>query len=138
MPLSVSSMKTIIYTALYLLLASAVAYMSVVYLGMAGMGRALLLLTTGFALAGASAFTAAYSGWWGEKGGQMATVILRNLLGIPLLFAGFVLAWLEPSPFLINPHITLKLLGLFLIFLGSIPFVMGHIELGWRTHMPSV
>ncbi len=65
-------------------------------------------------------------------------VYMRNLLGIPLCFSGFVLAWLEPSPLLLNPNITLKLIGPFLIILGSIPFIRGHIELGWRTHMPSV
>jgi len=131
-------MKTVIYTAIYLLLASAVAYISVVFLGMAGMGKAIYLIVIGFALVGSSAFTSAYSRWWGEKGGQWATIILRNLLGIPLWFAGFVLAWIEPSPFLLNPNITLKLIGSLLIILGSIPFIWGHIELGWRTHMPSV
>ncbi|MEW6584170.1 MAG: isoprenylcysteine carboxylmethyltransferase family protein [Nitrospirota bacterium] len=131
-------MRTIIYTAIYLLLASAVAYIAVLYPGMAGMGKAIYLILFGFALVGASAFTAAYSKWWGEKGGQWATIILRNLLGIPLWFTGFVLAWTEPSPFLFDPDITFKLIGLFLIILGSIPFIWGHVELGWRTHMPSV
>lgn len=131
-------MHGFIYTAIYLLLASAVAYISVVYLGMAGMGRAIFLIIIGFALVGASAFTSAYSRWWGEKGGQWATIILRNLLGIPLWVTGFVFAWLEPSPFLLKPNIMLKLIGLFLIILGSTPFIWGHIELGWRTHMPSV
>lgn len=131
-------MKTIIYTVIYLLLSSAVAYVSVVYLGMAGMGKALFLIIIGFALAGASAFTSAYSRQWGEKGGQLATIILRNLLGIPLWVAGFVLAWLEPSPYLLNPDITIKSIGIVLMILGSIPFIRGHIELGWRTHMPSV
>ncbi len=131
-------MRTVIYTVIYLLLASAVAYISVVYLGMAGMGTSIILIITGFALVGASAFTSAYSRRWGEKGGQWATIILRNLLGIPLWVTGFVLAWLEPSPFLFNPYITLKLIGLFLIISGSVPFIWGHVELGWRTHMPSV
>jgi len=131
-------MRTIIYTAIYLLLASAVAYISVMYLGIAGVGKAIYLIIIGFALVGASAFTAAYSRWWAEKGGRWATIILRNLLGIPLWFAGFVLAWLEPSPLLLNPNITLKLIGSFLIILGSIPFIWGHIKLGWRTHMPSI
>ena len=134
----VFDMKTVIYTAIYLLLAYAVAYISVVYLGMAGMGKAIFLIIIGFALVGASAFTSTYSRWWGEKGGQWATIILRNLLGIPLWFTGFVFAWLEPSPFLFKPNIMLKLIGLFLMILGSIPFIWGHIELGWRTHMPSV
>lgn len=128
----------IVYTIIYLLLASAAAYISVVYLGMAGMGKAIFLIITGFTLVGASAFTALYSRWWGEKGGRWATIILRNLIGIPLWVTGFVLAWLEPSPFLFNPKTTYKLIGAFLIILGSIPFIRGHIELGWRTHMPSV
>src|SRR4030065_2144143 len=127
----VFDMKTIIYTAIYLLLAYAVAYISVVYLGMAGMGKAIFLIIIGFALVGARAFTSAYSKGWGEKGWQWATIILRNLLGIPLWFTGFVFAWLEPSPFLFKSHIMLKLIGLFLMILGSIPFIWGHIELGW-------
>lgn len=131
-------MKTAIYTAIYLLLASAVAYISVVSLGMTGMGKAIFLIITGFILVGASAFTALYSRWWGEKGGRMATVILRNLIGIPLWVSGFVLAWLEPSQFLFNPKTTYKLIGVFLIISGSLPVIQGHIELGWRTHMPSV
>jgi protein-S-isoprenylcysteine O-methyltransferase Ste14 len=131
-------MKTMIYTVLYLLLASAVAYIFIVCLGMTGMGKALFLLVTGFALAGASAFTSAYSTWWGEKGGQITTIILRNLLGIPLLFAGYVLSWLAPSPLLFSPDRKLKVIGFVLITLGSVPFIVGHIELGWRTHMPSV
>lgn len=125
-------------TVIYLLLAFTVAYISVVYLGMAGMGMAIFLIIMGFALIGASAFTSAFSRWWGEKGGQWATIILRNLLGIPLWFTGFILAWHKSSPPLLNPNITLKLIGVFLIILGFIPFIWGHIELGWRTHMPSV
>ncbi|MBZ0157049.1 MAG: hypothetical protein K8I29_12665 [Alphaproteobacteria bacterium] len=59
-------MRTILYTVIYLLLASSVAYLSVVPLGMAGVGKAMLLLIIGFVLVGASAFTAAYSRWWGQ------------------------------------------------------------------------
>lgn len=131
-------MNTVVYTAIYLILAFTVAYISVVYVGMTGTGLAIFVIMTGFALVGASAFTSAYSRRWGEKGGQWATIILRNLLGIPLWVTGFVLAWLEPSPLLFNPTITLKLIGLFLILSGSVPLIWGHIELGWRTHMPSI
>ncbi len=35
-------------------------------------------LLIGFALAGASAFTAVYSRRWGERGGQLATLILKK------------------------------------------------------------
>lgn len=60
-------------------------------------------LVLGFALGGASAFTAAFSRRWGARGGQMATAILRNLLGIPLRAAGYVLAWRAPALLLFAP-----------------------------------
>src|SRR3989304_2719198 len=46
-------------------------------------------LVLGFLLGGASAFTAAFSRRWGERRGQMATMILRNALGIPLWIFGY-------------------------------------------------
>lgn len=95
-------------------------------------------LMLGFALAGASAFTAAYSRRLGIRGGQMATSILRNLLGIPLWFFGFILAWLEPLPPLFEPNRAIATLGWLLIAAGSIPVIWGHLVLGWRTHMPSI
>lgn len=119
-------------------MAFTVASISVFYLGMAGMGMAIFFIITGFALVGASAFTAYYSKLWGEKGGRMATIVLRNILGIPLWFTGFVLAWIEPSRVLFDSSKTFKIIGAFLIIIGSTPFVWGHIELGWRTHMPSI
>jgi|GEM_PF-471675 len=98
----------------------------------------LIPLILGFVLAGASAFTAAYSRWWGEVAGRIATSILRNLLGIPLWLFGFYLAWVEPAELLFRPSpITVLLSGL-LMLLGWLPVLWGHIQLGWRTHLPSV
>lgn len=98
----------------------------------------LIPLSLGFALVGASAFTAAYSRRWGERGGEMATSILRNFLGIPLGFAGFLLAWLEPAPSLFVAGRAAKGLGWLLVLAGSIPFLWGHVLLGRRTGWPSV
>lgn len=95
-------------------------------------------LLLGFILVGASAFTAAYSRWWGERRGRMATFILRNLLGIPLWLFGFGLAWVEPAPFLLVPGIGVKSLGWLLILAGSAPFIWGHVVLGRPTHSPSI
>jgi protein-S-isoprenylcysteine O-methyltransferase Ste14 len=95
-------------------------------------------LLTGFALAGASAFTAAYSRRWGERGGQLATSILRNFLGIPLWLFGFVLAWRAPAPLLLSLSGALKTLGWLLLAAGLVPVMWGHLQLGWRTHMPNV
>lgn len=68
----------------------------------------------------------------------MATMLLRNVLGIPLMFAGFVLAWLAPAPPLFNPGAAGRVLGWLLILAGAVPVIWGHLVLGWRTHMPSV
>jgi protein-S-isoprenylcysteine O-methyltransferase Ste14 len=95
-------------------------------------------LLLGFVLAGASAFTAAYSRWWGEQGGKIATSILRNFLGIPLWFLGFIMAWLQVAPLLFIPGAGAKVLGWLLIIVGSVPVIWGHYVLGWRTHMPSI
>ena len=98
----------------------------------------LIPLLLGFALGGASAFTAAYSRRWGERRGQMATMILRNALGIPLWIFGFVLAWRAPAPFPFIPGGAVPALGWLLIAVGAVPVIWGHLQLGLRTHMPSV
>ena len=98
----------------------------------------LIPLTLGFVLAGASAFTAAYSRRWGEAGGRIATSILRNLLGIPLWLLGFFLAWIQPAaPFFPLSRMTVAL-GWLTISADSVPVLWGHVQLGWRTYMPSV
>lgn len=98
----------------------------------------LVPLLLGFALAGASAFTAAYSRWWGERGGKWATSVLRNFLGIPLWMIGLMIAWLETAPFLFVPGTTAKALSALLLVGGLIPVGWGHLALGWRTHFPSM
>lgn len=95
-------------------------------------------LLLGFALGGASAFTTACSRRWGERGGQMATMVLRNVLGIPLWVIGFILAWRAAAALLFTPTWASGALGWLLIIAGAIPVIWGHLLLGWRTHMPSV
>jgi protein-S-isoprenylcysteine O-methyltransferase Ste14 len=98
----------------------------------------LIPLLFGLALAGASAFTAAYSRRWGERGGQWVTSLLRNVLGIPLWLFGFVLAWLAPAPLLFGSTAPLKTLGGLFLAAGLVPVIWAHLLLGWRSHMPSV
>lgn len=98
----------------------------------------LVPLIIGLALAGASAFTAAFSRRWGAAGGRIATFVLRNLLGIPLWVFGFILAWIAPAGWVLDPGRITAALGLLLIITGAIPVIWGHIELGLRTHMPSI
>ena len=98
----------------------------------------LVPLIIGLSLAGASAFTAGFSRRWGAAGGRMATFILRNLLGIPLWFYGFFLAWVAPSKWVFESGTVTAAIGLLLFIIGAIPVIWGHVELGFRTHMPSI
>ena len=75
---------------------------------------------------------------WGERRGQMATMILRNALGIPLWIFGYILAWRALAPFLFTPVGALRTLGWLLVAVGAVPVIWGHLRLGLRTHMPSV
>ena len=98
----------------------------------------LLPLLTGFVLAGASAFTAAYSRRWGERGGRLITSLLRNVLGIPLYFYGLVLAWNTAAPLLFTSGPVSQGQGWILIAAGTLLVIIGHVQMGWRTHMPSI
>ena len=98
----------------------------------------LIPLLLGFGLVGASAFTAAFSRWWDERGGELAGSILRNFLGIPLWVIGAVLAWRQPSPLFFAPSSATTIVGWLLIVAGAVPFLWGHVLLGRRTHTPSV
>ena len=98
----------------------------------------LIPLLAGFAFAGASAFTAAYSRRFGEHGGQIVTAVLRNALGIPLWLIGYTWAWLIPSPWVFTPNTILTTLGWLLIIVGSVPLAVGHIYVGMRSHLPSI
>jgi protein-S-isoprenylcysteine O-methyltransferase Ste14 len=102
------------------------------------MYRFLLLVLIGESIIVASAFTATFSRRWGARRGEQVTAILRNLIGIPLWFLGFVLAWRVPGDFLFDPTPTTWSVALLLIIAGSIPVIWGHLQLGLRTHMPSV
>lgn len=95
-------------------------------------------LLLGFALAGASAFTAAYSRRWGERGGRLVTSLLRNVLGIPFYFYGLVVAWKTTAPLLFASGAVSQGLGWILTAAGAVPVIVGHLHLGWRTHMPSI
>jgi methanethiol S-methyltransferase len=98
----------------------------------------LIPLLLGFALGGASAFTATYSRRWGERRGALVTAILRNFLGIALWLVGYILAWLQYAPLFFTPNVVTKSLSWLIIFAGAILVSWGHLMLGWRAHFPSM
>jgi protein-S-isoprenylcysteine O-methyltransferase Ste14 len=98
----------------------------------------LIPLLLGFALNAASAFTAAYSRRWGERRGQLASLILRNVAGIPLWVVGLGLAIRTPSPMLFTSGLVTEALGWLLVTAGCMVILLGLLALGWRAAMPSV
>ncbi len=98
----------------------------------------LVPLLIGFVFAGSSAFTAAFSRLWGVNGGRLVTSLLRNMLGIPLYGYGLVLAWRENASLIFNLGAIGQGLGWLLVIAGTVSVIAGHLQLGWRTHMPSM
>jgi hypothetical protein len=63
--------------------------------------RVLVPWLLGFACDAARAFTAAFSRRWGKSRGQLASFLLRNVLGMPLWVVrlGFAVHTLSPALF---------------------------------------
>jgi protein-S-isoprenylcysteine O-methyltransferase Ste14 len=95
-------------------------------------------LLIGFALNSASAFTSFYSRQWGERGGRLASMILRDVVGIPVWAIGYLLAARAASAMLFNPVIISSTLGWLLILAGAAVIFVGLLSLRWRAVTPSV
>ena len=95
-------------------------------------------LLLGFAFNSASAFTAAYSRRWGERRGQGLSLVLRDVLGIPVWALGYILAARTPSPALFTSSWASQALGWLLILAGAAVIVVGLRSLGWRAVSPSL
>jgi protein-S-isoprenylcysteine O-methyltransferase Ste14 len=98
----------------------------------------LIPLLLGFALNSASTFTAAYSRRWGERRGQLASVLLRDVFGMPVWAVGLALAMRTPSPMLFTSGPVTEALGWLLTAAGSCVILWALLPLGWRAVMPSV
>ena len=98
----------------------------------------LIFLLVGFSLNSASAFTTAFSRWWGESGGALATFILRNVLGIPLWVVGLILAVRSPSPPVFGTTIATEVLGWVLLGLASAVQILALAALRLKAARPSV
>ena len=97
----------------------------------------LIPLLLGFVLDWTSAFTAAYSDRLGERRGQLASAVLRNILGIPLWVLGLVLAMRDPAPALLAPSAVTTAVGWLLIAAGTLLVTWALASLGLRAAAPS-
>lgn len=93
----------------------------------------LVPLILGFAFDATSAFTSAFSRRWGVTRGRLASVILRNVLGIPLWVVGLVFAVRAPSQALFAETSQATVLGWFLTISGCVAQLLAL----WAIRLPA-
>lgn len=98
----------------------------------------LIPLILGFASNLASAFTSTYSRRWGQKCGSMITVILRNVLGIPVWACGLAWAASIQSPALFAVTKWSQALGWMFIILGASIVIIALRTIRLRAAAPAI
>lgn len=102
------------------------------------MHTVLFLLLFGFALDSASAFTTAFSRRWGQSRGELASFVLRNVLGIPLWVVGLGFAVRTPSPLVFTESSVITVAGWLLLGFGATLQTFAIAVLRLRAARPSV
>jgi protein-S-isoprenylcysteine O-methyltransferase Ste14 len=102
------------------------------------MYRMLFPLLFGFALDSASAFTTAFSRRWGKSRGELASFVLRNVLGIPLWVVGLGFAVRSPSPPVFTASSVITVLGWLLLGFGATLQLFAIAVLRLRAAKPSM
>jgi len=94
-------------------------------------------LILGFSSNVASTFTTLYSEKWGKARGTLLTFILRNITGIPVWVAGFVLAIHKSAGFLYEISLLTQITGWLLILTGAAIIVIALISIRIKAAAPS-
>jgi len=97
----------------------------------------LIPLLLGFTFNAASAFTSTYFHKWGERRGSIVSVVLRDVLGIPVWTVGFGMAFLTPSWQFFATSIISQVLGWFLIGGGGAIILAALFTIRTRSVRPS-
>ena len=97
----------------------------------------LIPLLLGFTANLSSAFTATFSRRCGERIGSVITVILRDVLGIPVWAIGLVFAFRTLPPMLFVSAVMTDILGGLLIAVGSVIILVALVAIRLRAAAPS-
>ena len=98
----------------------------------------LIPLIVGFTFNSASTFTTLYSRRFGVRGGKLVSIILRDMLGIPVWVLGYVMAIRTASPQLFSPTLVSSILAWLFMLVGAMIILAGLFSLRWRAAAPSV
>ena len=97
----------------------------------------LIPLFLGFTSNLASAFTTTYSEKWGKATGTLMTIILRDIIGIPVWAIGFLIAINESSDLLYDISLIIKIVGWIVISIGAVVIVIALISIRGKAAAPS-
>jgi protein-S-isoprenylcysteine O-methyltransferase Ste14 len=94
-------------------------------------------LILGFTSNVASAFTTLYSEKWGKARGTILTIVLRDITGIPVWAAGFVMAIRESAGFLYEISLLTRITGWLLILTGAVIIIIALVSIRKKAAAPS-
>ncbi len=86
----------------------------------------------------ASAFTSFYSSRLDVRGGRLASIFLRDVIGIPVWAIGYGMPAIATSTRLFNPNSISSTLACLLIVPGVVSILLSLISLWRRAAAPSV
>jgi protein-S-isoprenylcysteine O-methyltransferase Ste14 len=98
----------------------------------------LVPLLLGFIFNSASAFTAFFSRRLGERGGRLVSIVLRDVVGIPVWAIGYGMAASSDTTKLFNPSFISSTLAWLCILAGGAVIIIGLVSLLWRAAAPSM
>lgn len=97
----------------------------------------LIPLIFGFTSNAASAFTSYYSEKLGKSEGTLVTIILRDIIGIPVWAIGFILAIRESGEFLYERTLLIQIIGWLIFCIGGMIIIIALISIRIKAAAPS-
>ena len=94
-------------------------------------------LILGFTANVASTFTLFYSEKWGKANGTLITIILRDIVGIPVWAIGFILAISDSSVLLYQNSQFARIMGWIILLAGAVIIVVALVSIRTKAAAPS-
>ena len=94
-------------------------------------------LVFGFTSNVASTFTTLFSEKWGKVSGSLVTIILRDIIGIPVWAIGFLLAIRESQGLFYENLLFARIAGWIVLFAGAVIIVIALVSIRLKAAAPS-
>jgi len=97
----------------------------------------IIVLILGFGCNLASAFTSFYSDRMGKQAGTFITILLRDIFGIPVWAAGFLIAIKESNELIIQKTMAIELPGWIVTGAGALIIITALVGIRFKAAAPS-